>query len=283
MSSHTFGRSQFVTLDDGRRLHFRISGRGTPTVVFESGLGLSGAIWGLVQPAIAQRTSTVVYDRAGSGASDDDTEPRTLDRIVGDLAQLLRHLSGPFVLVGASWGGPIIRALSATGEFPIRGLVLVDQSDENGTEIFTPADERRMVQTARLTMLLARTGLYRLFARVGRAQPGDVYADLCHDFTVRGARMMAAEVINVRPALQQLRENPHRLDGIEVAIITGTRAGLLERKTRSAINRAHATTAASSRSARLVEAHRSGHFVMFSEPKIIVAEILSMLDPSDSW
>ncbi|PSL00875.1 pimeloyl-ACP methyl ester carboxylesterase [Murinocardiopsis flavida] len=279
-AGHTFGASRFATLDDGRRLHYRIRGTGAPTVVFESGMGLSGSIWGLVQPAVAERATTVVYDRAGTGGSDDDGAPRTLARIVADLAQLLRAFPGPLVLVGASWGGPIIRTLAATGEFAVRGLVLVDQSDENAPEFFTPAMEKRTVQAASLTLLLARTGLYRPFSRVGRSQPPDVYADLRrNDFGVRGARTMGAEMREFLAAMRTLRERRPRLDGIETAVVSGTKAGLLERAQRPAINRAHRTTAAHLAQGRFVAAPGSGHYVMFSEPEIVVREITRMLPP----
>ncbi|RAY14933.1 alpha/beta hydrolase [Actinomadura craniellae] len=260
-------------------MHYRIRGSGSPTVVFESGMGFSGSIWGLVQPAIAAQTTAVVYDRAGAGGSDDDPGPRTLERIVADLAQLLRTLPGPFVLVGASWGGPIIRTLAASGEFPVRGLVLVDQSDENAPEYFTPAGERRMAHAGSFTMFLARTGIYRLMARLGRHQPDDVYADFRRqDFTVRGARLMGAEVREFLPAMRHLRDHPDRLDGVEVAVISGTKAGLADRTQRPAINQAHRKTADLLDRGRFVAAPGSGHYVMFTEPEIVIREITRLLD-----
>ncbi|ULN52795.1 alpha/beta fold hydrolase [Mycolicibacillus parakoreensis] len=274
---HTYGAARYAALDDGRRLHYWVRGTGSPTVVFESGAGMSGATWGLVQPAVAAHTTTVVYDRAGAGDSDDDNRPRSMQRMVDDLAQLLRHLEGPFVLVGASLGGPLIRSVAATGEFAIRGLVLVDQADEHGTEIFSRSGENHTARTVRLTAALARLGLYRLFAWPGRHQPADVQADLRRHLATRGARQMAAELVDFLPALYALHENPPRLDDIEVAVISGTKNNFLERKTRPAINRAHTATAAALAMGRLVEARSSGHYIAFSEPEIVVGQILSML------
>lgn len=241
-------------------------------------MGLSGAMWGLVQPGVAAVTTTVVYDRAGSGSSDDDAEPRTLERIVGDLSGLLRTLDGPFVLVGSSWGGPIIRKLAASGEFPVKGLVLVDQSDENADEYFTPAGERRMEQTERFAMFLARSGVYRLASRVGRRLPADVYADFKKDFSTRGARVMRAEVAEFLPAMRHLRDNPVDLEGVDVTVISGTKPNFVERSQRPAINRAHRTTADTLKRGRYVEASRSGHYIMFTEPGIVVDEIRRLVD-----
>lgn len=278
-ATHTFGESRFVPLDDGRKLHYRIRESGGPTVVFESGMGFSGAIWGLVTPAISERTTTVVYDRAGAGLSDDDDQPRTLERSVADLAQLLRTLPGPLVLVGASWGGPLIRAVAATKEFDITGLVLVDQSDENAAEYFTPAGERRMAQTGPYAMFAARTGIYKLLvSRIGRHQPTDVYADFRrNDFGIRAARLMGNEAREFLASMRRLQAQPSTLEGIDVAVISGTKVSWIDKKQRPALNDAHRKTAADLDKGRFVEAPESGHYVMFSEPGIIVDEITRLL------
>ncbi|MET7402474.1 alpha/beta fold hydrolase, partial [Dactylosporangium sp. NPDC005572] len=67
-------------------------------------------------------------------ASDDGPRPRTPARLADDLGALLGSLTGPFVLVGHSWGGPIVRLLASRNAAPVKGLVLVDPSDENETE-----------------------------------------------------------------------------------------------------------------------------------------------------
>ena len=172
-TGHTYGASAFVEVEPGRRLHYRIKGSGGPTVVFESGMGLSGSVWGLVQPAVAERATTVVYDRAGTGRSDDAPAPRNLARAVADLAALLRALPDcrPLVLVGHSWGGPIIRTLAAGGEFAVHGLVLVDQSDENAPQYFTPQARRRFASTGKFLVPAARLGLYRLAGGPAGASP----------------------------------------------------------------------------------------------------------------
>ncbi|WP_419678083.1 alpha/beta fold hydrolase, partial [Mycobacterium avium] len=128
----TLGHSQFVRLLDGRKLHYMAAGANGPTVVFESGLGASRSEWGLVQPLVAQRFRTVVYDRANLGRSDDDAEPRTLERLTGDLSELLAALdAGPYILAGHSYGGTIALAAAAVNPCRVAGLVLIDHSDEH--------------------------------------------------------------------------------------------------------------------------------------------------------
>ncbi len=276
---HSYGTSDFVTTDDGRRLHYMARGEGGPTVVFVSGMGFSRSTWGLVHPIVAQRVRAVVYDRAGTGRSDDDARPRTLDRLAGDLATLLRALgSGPFVLVGHSWGGPIARVAAALDPERIHGLVLVDQSDENCAEYFGAAARRRDAMARLLMPALARTGLYRRLASgLGGGQPADIAADhRAEDFTVRAAKTLLAEQDGFGDGLRELRDRPLELDGLPLSVISGTRIPRLDGGKRQALIAAHCHTATAGRG-RWVAAERSGHLVMFSEPELVVAEILCMI------
>ncbi|MFD9891729.1 alpha/beta fold hydrolase [Amycolatopsis sp. NPDC059027] len=279
-STHTFGTSGFVPLDDGRRLHYMERGTGGPVVVFESGMGFSRSTWGLVQPAVAGHVRAVVYDRAGTGRSDPDPRPRTLERIAGDLGALLTALGpGPFILVGHSWGGPIVRVAAAADPGRVRGLVLVDQSDENCDLFFDPATEKRHRMMQFALPPVARLGLYRLLgSKPGRVQPADVVTDhRAEDFTMRAVGAMLAEMAPFPGELRGLRDRPPVLGGFDVSVITGMRSTRLTASTRKAITAAHRRTAYALPNGRLVEASKSGHLVMFTEPELIIGEILRML------
>ena len=60
---------------NNRRMHIQVTGESTPTVLFESGMGASCLSWKLVQPAVAEFSRAVSYDRAGHGWSDPAREP----------------------------------------------------------------------------------------------------------------------------------------------------------------------------------------------------------------
>jgi pimeloyl-ACP methyl ester carboxylesterase len=72
------------------------------------------------------------YDRAGSGWSDPSTET-TRASTSQDLHKLLEVAGerGPFVLVGASRGGLLVRAYLAEYPAEVAGLVLIDPSSED--------------------------------------------------------------------------------------------------------------------------------------------------------
>jgi pimeloyl-ACP methyl ester carboxylesterase len=127
------GPFTFVTVD-GVELHVRQAGSAvpnTPTVVFENGLGTPLVSWIRVQDEIARDTRTISYDRAGIGrskASDEAPAPINISRrLHALLAQL--GASPPYVLVGHSYGGPLVQFYAATYPGEVAGLVLVDPTD----------------------------------------------------------------------------------------------------------------------------------------------------------
>lgn len=114
----------------GYRLHLLCMGKGSPTVIFESGIADDSLTWSAVQPEIARITRACSYDRAGYGWSERGPEPRDARTSAHELHTLLKNagVSGPFVLVGHSLGGLYIREYAALYRPEIAAMVLVDAS-----------------------------------------------------------------------------------------------------------------------------------------------------------
>ncbi len=70
---------------DGLSLHLVCNGEGSPTVVFESGLGNDARAWSKVQPEVAKLTRACAYDRAGLGASSPAPPPHSNRDMVAEL------------------------------------------------------------------------------------------------------------------------------------------------------------------------------------------------------
>jgi pimeloyl-ACP methyl ester carboxylesterase len=119
----------------GRRLNLFCSGKGSPTVVFESPSGGAGWHWWAVQPAIAAKTRACVYDRAGFGFSDASPRAADAENAVDDLHALLQAagVAPPYVLVGNSFGGGAAELFTWHHPSEVSGLVLVEpmHEDEN--------------------------------------------------------------------------------------------------------------------------------------------------------
>ena len=133
--------SALVPVDaTGRRLALTRRGTGAPTVVLETGLGAESDEWEAIQQDVAKFTATCRYDRANRGASDPAPKPRSARDFVGDLHTLLETaaVSRPYVLVGHSLGGVIVRLYAHQYPHDVAGLVLVDPMHEDQFERIGP-------------------------------------------------------------------------------------------------------------------------------------------------
>jgi pimeloyl-ACP methyl ester carboxylesterase len=112
----------------GFRLNLYCMGNGSPTVVFDSGFEDWAPAWSTIQPQIAKWTRTCSYDRAGTGFSDPGPMPRTSVRIAKELRSALHNagLAGPYILVGAAFGGDNVRTFAQLYMQEVAGLILVD-------------------------------------------------------------------------------------------------------------------------------------------------------------
>ncbi|MEO8002370.1 MAG: alpha/beta hydrolase [Arenimonas sp.] len=124
---------RLVEIEPGRRLNLYCIGKGSPTVVFDSGLTDENVTWAMVQPVIAAHTRACSYDRAGSGYSDPGNRPGTSANIVDDLHRLLvaASIKPPYILVGHSFGGMNVRLYADVYLPEVAGMVLVDSTDED--------------------------------------------------------------------------------------------------------------------------------------------------------
>jgi len=112
--------------------NFEKKGKGNPIVIFESGLGETLQGWKTVQDSISKTTTTLSYDRIGLGKSSTTEKPRSLGNLVTELNSFLEKekIEGPFILVGHSLGGFIIRKFQNTYPEKVLGLIMVDPSHE---------------------------------------------------------------------------------------------------------------------------------------------------------
>jgi pimeloyl-ACP methyl ester carboxylesterase len=108
----------------GYRLHLRCEGNGSPTVVLESGGGMSSNEWTLVHPDVAKFTRVCSYDRAGLGWSENGPPEDPVEV----LHALLRkgEVPGPYALVGHSYGSGLVLRFAFPNE--VKGMVLTAAS-----------------------------------------------------------------------------------------------------------------------------------------------------------
>jgi len=112
----------------GVRLNLHCMGKGSPVVVFDSGLGAGGSVWRHVQSNVAKLTRACAYDRAGLGRSDPPPRPHGQHQMARELRTLLDNARevGPYVLVGHSMGAANVRWFLHDNASDVVGVVLVD-------------------------------------------------------------------------------------------------------------------------------------------------------------
>ena len=104
---------------------------GQPLVVFESGLGTPLDNWDSVIESVAELGPVIAYDRPGIGESSPDPKVMTLKHSSNRLVWLLDQLGQepPYILVGHSMGGVLVRGFAVYYPEKLAGLVIIDPAD----------------------------------------------------------------------------------------------------------------------------------------------------------
>lgn len=109
------------------------------TIVFESGLGGGEDHWKKVIDELPKGVLAITYERPGMNGSAPDGVPPSPEHIATVLHTALAQVAPPpYVLVGHSWGGPLVRAFAGLFPKDVSGLVLVEPTDFSET-----AEERK--------------------------------------------------------------------------------------------------------------------------------------------
>lgn len=168
-----------VDIGGDRQIYLECRGSGSPTVVLISGTQGAGDDWTHVlapdgpQPSTsavfeqaATFTRVCIYDRPGTSHFGDEpnfstpvTQPTTAEDGVADLAALLTAAEepGPYVLVGASWGGLIAQLYARLYPDDVAGLVFVDAASEFLQETLTATQWTNWMQV--ISASLSGTGV----------------------------------------------------------------------------------------------------------------------------
>lgn len=287
----------------GHRLHVVCKGDGAPLVIFESGIAASSLSWAAVQPRIAAFTGACAYDRAGLAWSDHPSSPRSFTRIVDELAVLVARtaLDRRVVLVGHSFGAFIVRAYAARCPEHVAGLVLVDPAVEWLQK--TPHHDRLLRggrQLAGLGALLAHLGVVRLcLALLGGGAPAAPrqFVRLFGPTAARTLERIVGEVRKlppeVHPVVQALWCQPKCFHAMaeHLASLERDRAEIEAHELRTdmavtvissggqtpAQMAAQQALAARSERVRHIVAARSGHWIQFDEPELVVAAVRQLV------
>lgn len=112
----------------GYKLHINGKGTGDKTLVIETGTGSWSLQWMELQEELAKHFKVVTYDRAGYGWSDPSPYARTGKNIAEELKLGLEKggFEGPYILLGHSYGGLIVKTFAKQFPEDVEALILAD-------------------------------------------------------------------------------------------------------------------------------------------------------------
>jgi len=294
----------------GWRLHLNCSGTRraqAPLVILEPGIGSFSVEWSLVQPQVAKTARVCSYDRAGDGWSEMGPHPRTFKQIVYELHTLLERAGErpPFVLVGQSYGGWLVRTYRTAYPSEVAGMILVDAGEDDPERVMPNGSIGRASMLAKGEPIppIKTSGPLRIddippaalaAMRRGIAATAAQANDMPRNLLPADAQKMRTwalgqighiaagvnpvEVEEIALLRKERLDNPQVYGEMPLIVITRGRPDSDSTPAREEERRAtHKAIASASRRGRWLLAERSGHHVQIEQPDIVVAAIQELL------
>jgi pimeloyl-ACP methyl ester carboxylesterase len=296
-------RGTLIDGENGCQIYLSQQGTGEPTVIFESGIAASSQNWAGLQKSVSTFARTITYDRAGLGWSSPCTCERTPSNIVRELHTLLQqaNVAPPYLLVGHSFGGLVVRRFALEHPREVAALILIDPMRPEEWPPLSDSQRRTLRHGMRLATIatpLAHLGVARLlittffgtsnkvtriFTRAARADgqiiveritgevgkmPREVWpviaAHWCSPTVYRGL----ADYLRAIPATVREMQNASPIEGIPVLLLI---AGDAEPLSPEALQRI-------APQARQLIAQNSKHWIHLDEPNFVLTAIRDTLD-----
>ena len=197
------GIGRWVTIGRRCKLYLLEKGSGGPTVLFEASIAATNLNWFHIQETVSRFTGTASYDRSGLGWSSPCRTARTPGNIAVELHDLLQcaEIKPPYILVGHSFGGLVMRRYALLYPEDVQGIVLVDPMRCEEWPPLAPGKQSQLDlgrKLSRFAIPIARFGLARLA----------VTSLLCRSGRISGRLAGAAEAVrrlDVRDAVGRRR------------------------------------------------------------------------------
>lgn len=288
---------------DGHKMHLCATGQGSPAILFESGGAGWCMDWTIIQQEVSKFATAVSYDRSGFGWSEPGTLPRDADQIEKELHRLLTtaEIKKPYILVGASFGGHIMRLYASRHPGDVAGIILLDARHED-IDLKMPGAWKRIVSIGRsvnqFMLLVSQLRLLKLFGLLlGKSKLPPVVKHLPPalqkkylraGFQPDYFRTNRNELDAIHQSDQQVR-GTGSLGDIPLVVIKHGIPDLFsgmppaEAKTAEEVwQHLQADLARRSANSELITAEKSGHAIHIDQPELVIATIRKMIQEYES-
>jgi pimeloyl-ACP methyl ester carboxylesterase len=270
----------------------------SPVVIVSPGSGSSVAQWALVQPEVAKFARICIYDRLGTGWSFGMPKGQTYQEEAEDVHKMLQNagVPGPYVLVGASYGGAVMQTYAGLYPQEVAGMVMVDVVTRKIETSYPQQYQENLKISRQVVAAFSTPGLFRLMQWFGMMPKSTPQFDLLppewrdmanaldynsrmgvdrkaniSSFDERNVQFMAAAPLPDVPMIVIARDKADELPGppMDKEII---------RQAEQVWRDAQIELAAQVSDGTLIVATGSGHSIQFDKPQVVIDAIGTILE-----
>ena len=269
---------ELVAVDD-RMMHVNCIGQGSPTVIFELGVGSASAAWSEVHKQVSLFTRACAYDRAGLGYSEPTEQPSRSSNVAQRLQELLRAagIEDDLVLVGWSAGGVYIREFY--GRYPerVEAMLFVDSSHEQQATRLPQTPGKGADPMLRIAKHLAPFGLVRMSGildrRVERGAGSDELKSqlkaIYHQSHILDTVWRESEAFNLDINATQ---PPSPIGDLPLIVLTRGISDTSQQE-RDARNQLQQELTLLSTNGKQIIASESGHHIYADQPELLIESV----------
>jgi len=273
----------------GNKLHYVKKGVGSPTVVFDSGLGGGVYSWSKIQNKVSKYTSTISYDRAGIIWSERGSNLKTNKQISSDLYELLikSKAQKPYIIVAHSLSGLTLRNFISKNNKDILGVIFVDVSHPEQNNRFPKEVTSFFDETPFWLMRFANEiGIVRLFF-IPTYPNTDTNDPINIKLKALGPKSISAAVEELQgfESIANEAAKVSTFGNTPLTIITGASPerykylnnSVLEKQSNKTWSELQKDLLKLSSNSNQILAKKSGHLIQMEEPEIVIDSIHKMV------
>lgn len=276
-------QGEIVNVGD-HNLNYKSLGKGKPLVVFESGLDAGGFLtWRKVQEEVFKFSSTLSYNRAGILFSERGNSPKTGEAIADELYLLLKksNNNGPYILVGHSLAGYMLRSFIAKHPKEVAGIVFVDVSHpDQMNRLPTPMTSPPPLW---LGKFISSIGVVRLFKIGEFLYPNTSKSDSINILTNAYLPVAIPAVLEELNNIKSLAKEASKINSfgdIPLIVITGT-SPKRDAKFQKPWMQMQKELLELSTVSKHMLADKSEHYIQLEQPEIVVQAIQELFNETN--